>query len=133
MNSIQWCFNPCSYGSSVLTKLVTTLEKQLIRVSILVLMDLPFLLSAVLANTFLFTWTTLEKQLIRVSILVLMDLPFLHESGKIIKRQGLSVSILVLMDLPFLQFFTTIFQKDLSVSILVLMDLPFLQSMSTSL
>ena len=60
-------------------------------VSILVLMDLPFLLKMT---------GTLNRK--KVSILVLMDLPFLQMLAMDYESLKLGVSILVLMDLPFL-------------------------------
>ena len=63
-------------------------------VSILVLMDLPFLLKKEQESIF---------YTVQVSILVLMDLPFLHAESLGGNRWGFGVSILVLMDLPFLQ------------------------------
>ena len=66
-------FNPCSYGSSVLTKDKRNQNRNNKQVSILVLMDLPFLL---------FTWLRDNGYLIRVSILVLMDLPFLQKYAR---------------------------------------------------
>ena len=63
-------------------------------VSILVLMDLPFLR----ASGYHYDYFDAG-----VSILVLMDLPFLLEGLKMISFFDERVSILVLMDLPFLQ------------------------------
>ena len=97
VNTVYWIFamkrfNPCSYGSSVLT---------LRRGAVLLLHWIEF--------QSLFLWIFRSYLKINktrggsgsVSILVLMDLPFLHwyvHEGP----QRAAVSILVLMDLPFL-------------------------------
>ena len=90
-----------------------------IQVSILVLMDLPFLPKtghSEIENTH---W---------VSILVLMDLPFLRRHFNWLVVWQPHVSILVLMDLPFLHNRAVAqYPARWIVSILVLMDLPFLQ------
>ena len=60
-------FNPCSYGFSVLTLSHRHQRKRQNQVSILVLMDFPFL----------HKWGEVSIKGIAVSILVLMDFPFL--------------------------------------------------------
>ena len=88
---VACCFNPYSNGSSffMCKKRYNTYQDS--RVSILILMDLPFL----------FTITKIICQLLFVSILILMDLPFLSSISDSVKLI-LLVSILILMDLPFL-------------------------------
>ena len=93
-------FNPCSYGSSVLTDFKSLKLGDIITiVSILVLMDLPFLhdslqeLAGAHYNGFnpcsygssvltQLCYSNIISGNIKVSILVLMDLPFLQDITK---------------------------------------------------
>ena len=95
-------FNPCSYGSSVLTFAKIQNSARWNSVSILVLMDLPFL-PVPEVNIIIF---------ICVSILVLMDLPFLLRKSPSYIRSLKEVSILVLMDLPFLRLLWWRYKKS---------------------
>ena len=139
----QRCFNPCSYGSFVLTHKFIFDRLSRNKVSILVLMDLSFLQRMKKA----------KKRLKNVvSILVLMDLSFLRV--EIVEKQNLQIKFQSL----FLWIFRSYFQsydtivacyqrfnpcsygsfvltswnhkrlhwKSILVSILVLMDLSFL-------
>ena len=119
----KYCFNPCSYGSFVLTYNCSMLSIRLLKVSILVLMDLSFLLKA---------QKTIYSNIDYVSILVLMDLPFLPSSRGVIYVNKMdsfnpcSYGSSVLTNLCYshiLYYFL--------VSILVLMDLPFLPETMT--
>ena len=67
------CFNPCSYGSFVLTQLLIKMLWRFTKVSILVLMDLSFLLHYRKCD---------KRRNEEVSILVLMDLSFLQGLSK---------------------------------------------------
>ena len=145
MNCLIICFNPCSYGSSVLTIDRDSRQSIVAR---------PF------QSLFLWIFRSYDLRLeiqffsvVFVSILVLMDLPFLQRLSMKYMAEKALVSILVLMDLPFLRYqvsyececmnmfqslFLWIFRSYLSerkrytvdpnVSILVLMDLPFLHT-----
>ena len=86
-------FNPCSYGSFVLTWKSPWHNNRYAGVSILVLMDLSFLPELKV---------TVKGDIEEVSILVLMDLSFLHNWHRWTCHIWIQVSILVLMDLSFL-------------------------------
>ena len=121
---MQWwkwecCFNPCSYGSSVLTRTTTIQCFGEIYVSILVLMDLPFLPTIDAIHTHLKTvsfnpcsygssvltgyWTmTKEQYLQKFQSLFLWIFRSYIPDGDDERQKRAAVSILVLMDLPFL-------------------------------
>ena len=90
--SYFFSFNPCSYGSSVLTKF----QIQRMNLGNLSFNPCSYGSSVLTINLFV------NKCIQEVSILVLMDLPFLRRFCYVLKSSLNSVSILVLMDLPFL-------------------------------
>ncbi len=88
-----------------------------LEVSILILMDLPFLLYLLEANDdaeksfnpysngssfFIKSEYITRVNKKWVSILILMDLPFLYDKTNYKRTENIDVSILILMDLPFL-------------------------------
>ena len=85
------------------------------KVSILVMMDLPFWLDCISYRLLLDV----------VSILVMMDLPFWLPILRLLHRRNWCVSILVMMDLPFWPSNSKRAIIFNHVSILVMMDLPF--------
>ena len=90
---VKWRFNPCSYGSSVLTVYSAPIALSIWRFQSLFLWIFrSYVLNKLTISTFKVEFQSLFLWIFR-SYLVLIFLPF---------QNILAVSILVLMDLPFL-------------------------------
>ena len=117
------CFNPCSYGSSVLTEKIRYYKSVYQIVSILVLMDLPFLPSV---------YMTKDEILKLFQSLFLWIFRSYEKSNFEKLPTGLSFNPCSYGSSVLTRWTITLCQAKRPVSILVLMDLPFLRRASAN-